>query len=80
MRGYIHYGDDAQEVEAEVEHHPSPPMPEAHFKALIRLGYFSVGVAGCVAVVWLVGKAALLPIIGVAFMGLIAALVKWGIE
>lgn len=77
MRGYIHYGDDTQEVEAEVG---QEPMPEAHFEAIIRLGYFAVVVAGCVAAIWLVGKDALLPIIGVAFMGLIAGLVKWGLD
>lgn len=77
MRGYIHYGDEDYAVEAEVG---QEPMPDAHFKALVRLAYFAVSVAGCVAAIWLVGKDALLPIIGVAFIGMIAALVKWGLN
>lgn len=77
MRGYIHYGDTEQEVEAEVG---QEPIPEAHFKALLRLGYFAVGVAGCVAAIWLVGKDALIPVAVIAVIGFLAAFAKWMAE
>lgn len=67
MRGYIHYGEDDYEVEAEVEHQ-NQPMPEAHFRAVCGIIKLAIVGAAAVGVVFLAGTGGLLFDAGIAFM------------
>lgn len=67
MRGYIHYGEDDYEVEAEVEHQ-TQPMPEAHFRAICGIIKLAIVGTATVCIVFLTGKMGLLFDAGIAFM------------
>ena len=56
--------------EIEVEHQP---MPESRFRALCRIFFMVVAVAGELAALWLVGKIALVGLLPIGLAVLFAA-------